>query len=72
MSGKLIECNELKRHNMLRQYDILEQLIALMKEELDEQEYADYINELIYTTIKFVNKIDSEKGIRLRKILKEI
>jgi len=72
MSGKLIECNELKRHNMLRQYDILEQLIALMKEELDEQEYADYINELIYATKKFVNKIDSEKGIRLRKILKEI
>lgn len=52
--------------------DILEQLITLIKEELSEQEYADYVNEVIYTTIKFVNKIDSKKGIKLKKILKEI
>lgn len=52
--------------------DILEQLISLMRSELDEQEYANYINKVISISFKFVSEMNNEKSVRLKKILKEI
>jgi len=52
--------------------DILEQLISLMRSELDEQEYANYINKVISISFKFVSEMSNEKSVRLKKILKEI
>jgi len=52
--------------------DILEQLISLMKSELNEQEYANYINKVISISFKFVSEMNNEKSVRLKKILKEI
>lgn len=49
--------------------DILEHLIALMKNELSDEEYTVYVDEIIKLSIKFTKNKNNEK---LRKILKEI
>lgn len=52
--------------------DILQQLISLMRSELDEQEYVNYVNKVISISFKFISEMSNEKSVKLKKILKEI